>query len=298
MRLLKIIYEIYESQFEEMEYNHDFKLDKDLREKICSLFAPIDSKNSTKPETPKFGEIRLMFLDNVPVYYLLYDRIGELYECIKVSTFWELAAQNDMIVTTLEGEKYVVEIWNKFYLTYEEVESSIKVGTLSEEDHNIIEKVVEEGEPIPEEKRGLTVNLFNENYYQVKFHNKEVEIIRPFKYRLFTDILASEDEEEEIIFLPPERLERMKLSYVASTIKKAVIKDNLVLRYNEESNVIEISAPEFEGRKVVLKIFGEPHYYESLPEKVYIYSDEEFKNIDLEKLAENIEIEVVDEQDN
>ena len=283
-RLLELIYMDYINSIENpVEINIEQILRDEIKEKILNKFkTPVKTKKAEFPLEQ--GNIYLFFKNQIPIYYLIIDRIDGLYEVLKISNYYELGNQNDMIVS-IGGETYTVETWNNFYLTEEEVKKSMYVGKLSEEDFKILTDYLSgKISELPENKRGLTVPL-DDNFYQIKFHQKESEIVREYKLRIF-------EEEENVIQIPPEREKEILIPLVAGREKTVLSCDNFLLKKLPEENLIQmIFSPEIQGKKAVITIFDEQHEFFKLPETIYIESSN-VEKIDLEKLCSAVEVSI------
>lgn len=292
MRELELIYKLYEEEFEPVEMDTKAEIREELKNKLFAIFKQQPAKvEKTAAKNIEQGGLYLMFIGHVPVYYVVYEQIGEFYEVIKASRWTALAAQNDFLVK-VDDEWFAVETWNRFYLTEDEIKKHTQIGRLSSQDFEILENVLENDAKIPDGRRGLEVDLLDETYYQTKFHRKESEIVFDYKMRLFTDILA-EEEEEEVVYLEPERLANFKFSHLAaSTSAQITHREDFILNYNEETDTIEIHLHKYAGKKGAIEIAGQKIQYEHIPEVVYIDSEAELKDIDIKKLADSIKIEV------
>lgn len=292
MRELELIYKLYEEEFEEVKLEEDFKLNEETKNKLFDMFRknPAKLENSEKAEKIRPGNIYLMFIKHVPVYYVVYEKIDNLYEVLKASKWVYLAAQNDYLVT-VNDEWFVVETWNRFYLEETEIKSHAFIGKLSNEDWNTLQNIIEGNLEIPENKRGLEVDLLDESFFQTKFHKKEAEIVYEYKMRLFSEILA--EEEEEAIYLEPERLSNFKLTQLAASTETSVAyRENFILDYDEELNVLKLHLPNYVSKKGSVEIAGQKISYDQIPEIIYIDLSVDIKELDIEKLADSIKIEV------
>ncbi len=255
------------------------------KEKITNMFKqPLKNISLEKSQGINQGNIYLMFLDQTPVYFVVIDEIDNVFEVLKMSKWVELANHNDLL-TKVDDEWFIIETWNNFYLSKEEILDSVYFGKLPEEDLKILLKFLnEEIEELPENKRGIFAT--SENSYQIKFHKKESEIVRQYKFRIF-------EEEENIIELSPEREEQIKLELVAGKEKTTARGENFVLYADLENNIFKLILPSnLQGKKANLKIFDETQKLEELPEEIIIKAKNPIRDLDIEKLAENIKVEI------
>jgi len=109
------------------------------------------------------------------------------YKFAKVSEWWELGNQNDMLVF-LDDEPFIIETWNIFYLTEEELKKARKMFELQSEDKEILKKVIFNNEKIPENKRMSEIPPID-SYPQMKFHRLEASDVKELAIRVF-DMLA------------------------------------------------------------------------------------------------------------
>ncbi|MBK3332644.1 hypothetical protein GWK41_06150 [Persephonella atlantica] len=283
-RLLELIYMDYINSIENpVEINIEQILRDEIKEKILNKFkTPVKTKKAEFPLEQ--GNIYLFFKKQIPIYYLIIDRIDGLYEVLKVSNYWELANQNDFIIK-VDDEMFAIETWNNFYLTEEEVKKSMYIGKLSEEDFKILTDYISgKISELPQNKRGLTVPI-SENFYQIKFHQKESEIVREYKLRVF-------EEEENVIQISPEREKEILIPLVAGREKTVFSCDKFLLKKLPEENLIQvIFSPEIQGKKAVITIFDEQYEFFKLPETIYIESSN-VEKIDLEKLCSAVEVSI------
>lgn len=293
MRELELIYRLYEEEFEPVEIDNSYRLDENLKDKFFEMFMKNPARRISEEKSIEQGNIYLMFINQVPVYYVLFEKIGELYEVIKASKWVELGAHNDFLVK-VDDEWFLIETWNRFYLKEEEIKNHTFIGKLDNQDMLILVDILENDAKIPAHRRGLEVDLLDDNYFQTKFHKKESEIVYEYKIRLFTDVLAQEEErEEEVFYLEPERVSDFKLTQLAaSKTIYATQREDFILNYNEDIDAIEIYLYKYAGKKGIVEVAGQRVEYEQIPEIIYIDSTAELKNIDIEKLADSIKIEV------
>ena len=290
MREIERIYKAYleeiESSPEEEIKNFNVKLDKNTKERIMKLFRkPIKEIKKEQPDIEE-GNIYLMFEGHIPVYFVVFEKLDELYEVFKMSKWIELSAQND-IITKINDEWFIVEPWNSFYLTEDKITSSIFYGKLPEEDLEILENFVSgKIKELPEGKRGILA--LSENTYQIKFHERESEIVRKYKFRIFVEF-----EKENVIELPPAREKEIKLKLVAGREKKVSRGENFIIQADKENNLFKVIFPSsLQGKKAVLKVFDKAYNIDELPEEIYIKVKEKVENVDIEELAKNIELKI------
>ncbi|HHG75456.1 MAG TPA: hypothetical protein ENK22_10435 [Persephonella sp.] len=286
MREIERIYLAYldevENPIEEIrEEKFTYKLDKSQKEKIKRMFTKINIEPEKKSEIHK-GNIYLMFEDYIPIYYLIYDQIDDLYEVLKMSDWVELGNENDLL-TKINDEWFIVETWNNFYLTADQINRSIFYGKIPKEDFDLVRKFLNgEIKELPREKRGLKAG---EGSYQMKFHEKESEIVRKYKLLPFEQL----PELENTIKLPPKR--EILLELVAGKEKTTAFGENFVLHKDLENNRIELILPkELQGKKGIITVLDQTYQIDHIPEKIYLKPTEEIKKIDVEKLAQKISV--------
>ncbi len=290
-RFLEIIYEDYLNEINispEEEFEEDKPIiSEDLKNKILEMFKEKEEPKLTERKIEE-GNVYLFFKGHIPVYFLIYKYEGDYYTVLKISNYFELANQNDLI-TQINDEIFAVETWNSFYLTEEEIENSIYYGRIAREDFEIIKQFKERKiKELPEGKRGLKAPLGDN--IQTKFHEKESEIVREFKLRVIEELMG---QGEVILDLPPDREKYTKMPLAAGKEKTLVRKDKFIIRKDKENNIIEIVfIPEITNKKAKIKYFDDYLEFEELPERIYIKPVIDLESIDLEKLAQNIEVEI------
>ena len=293
-RLLDLIFKDYIDEVENHvgENFQSSRLSKENREKILKMFSqPIKLPEAASEEKIEVGNVYLMFKDDIPIYYVVLSQVDDkYYEVLKMSNYYELANQNDLI-TELNNNTFAVETWNKFYMRKDEIKKSILYGKLDNKDFELLTKFVKgKINNLPEGKRGLTVPVGNSNFYQNRFHAKESEIVREYKLRLFEDIL--QETEPLVIEISPEREKNLKMELVAGKERKVFRNNNIIFKKNFDANVVEIIfPPEMINKKAKIKIFDKELKAERLPEKVYLKVSS-LEDIDLAKLSRYVEVKV------
>ncbi|RUM49018.1 MAG: hypothetical protein DSY47_04385 [Hydrogenothermus sp.] len=290
---MREIEKIYKAYIDEIENPPTEEIKEDLfipnKERILEMFKQSLNLKYTKEETSKIeiGNVYLRFSEHIPVYFVVFEEFDkDLYKVLKMSKWVELANHNDLIIK-VNDEWFIVETWNEFFLKEEEIKNSIYYGKLEEKDFEII-KDFKRGKikELPEDKRGIFA--VSEHTYQIKFHQKESEIVREYKFRIFEELL-----EENVIQIPPEREEQIKLKLVAGKEKLTSRGDNFILFADKESNVFKLIFPsEIQGKEGILKVFDQIYEIEEIPEEIFIKTQNNIEDIDIEELAKNINIEV------
>ncbi|WP_457641256.1 hypothetical protein [Persephonella sp.] len=275
------IYNLYKESLNDSE-----KELQDLAEEMGLDYKyPQKTVNTKKPV---YGDIFLLIHKGIPIYYIFIEKEENFYKVAKVSEFWRLANQNDLLVK-INNEQFIVEPWNKFYLTEEEYKKSTYIGSLAEEDKKILIDYLEGRiTDLPENKRGLNVPEGNYNFYQNKFHKDEALLVKEFALRVFQ--IIEESEPEFLIELPPERLQQQPLA--AGEGKESYREKNFILFYNKDEDFIEMEITDegITGKKGVIKVFDKEFYFEEIPETVILEIPEEIKDINIDYIGENIEV--------
>ncbi len=279
--------EIKKPAEEEIE-SISFNLDKNKKENILKMFKqPIQTKEEQEQKKNiKQGDIFLFFKEHIPIYFIILDKIAaDLYEVLKVSPWWVLANQNDFFIK-IDNETFIIETWNNFILTEEEIKKASFVSKLSDKDLNILLSFIEEGKNLPAGRKGLEVPEGDYSFVQNKFHKDEAMLVKDYALRVF-DLV----EDEGIIELPPERLKEQPLA--AGEEEESYIGENFVLFFDKENNLITLEpAEELIGKPALIKIFDEEFKTEELPEEVLLKVSEEVKSVNLSFVGKNIKIEV------
>ncbi len=281
--------ELYEAYMRNINENAEDEL-KMIAEELGLEYKKPENKNEKEP---KFGDVFFIELDNIPVYYIILDEEDkDIFKVAKVSEWWRLANQNDML-TEILGDTFIIEPWNKFFLTREEIEKSSYIDTISKEDKDLLKDFLEgKIEELPENKRGSFVPEGNYNFYQNKFHKKEAEMVKDYGLRIFEiiDNKELEDSELNIIELAPDRLKKEELA--AGEENKVFIGENFTLFYKKEKGEIEfIPSENIIGKSAILKIFNEDYFFENLPEKIKLKIPQEVKDINIDYIGRNIVLE-------
>ena len=284
MREIERIYLAYLNEIEKSleDIETTYKLDPSSKEKIKRLFTLINIKPEKKQEKIEIGNIYLTFEEHIPIYYIIYDQIDDLYEVLKMSDWVELGNENDLL-TRINDEWFIVETWNNFYLTADQINRSIFYGKIPKEDFDLVRKFLNgEIKELPKEKRGLKAG---ESSYQMKFHEKESEIVRKYKLLPFEQL----SEIENIIELPPQK--EILLELVAGKEKTTAFGENFVLHKDLENNRVElILSEDLKGKEGIITILDQTYQIDHIPEKIYLKPTEEIKKIDVEKLAQKISV--------
>ena len=191
MRYLENIYEMYKEQKKNPlpEIENLPEVDKEkIKEKFNEFQQNIKKEEKIEKPDLEFGEFYYFVSDrNIPIFFMingeLEDSNQNLYSVYKVSDFVDFATQDDFIFD-LNDLPYMVETWNEFYIPLEQIKKAVYIGKLSDEDIDILLKVLDEGAEIPQEKRGLTI-LEEGNYIQNLFKQDEVEDVAEYKVNIF-----------------------------------------------------------------------------------------------------------------
>ena len=303
MKFLEEVYKQYREQkenptfeIEEIKLEENPKLNK-LYEEITKKLEKEVPKEENKKEF-EFGEV-YYFLneENIPIYFMLDGKIDDynLYSVYKVSDFPEFATQKDFIFE-LNNLPYMVETWNEFYLTQEEIENALFIGKIEDNDLDILERVIDEGEQIPEEKNGVTI-FEDGNYIQLKFQNDEVEDVKYYKLRIF-QIFEEIEEKEEIEFLEDllyrslEEQENIQIPEIAYASEEETFaeRDDFIMMKEGDELIIRVTDDSIVGKKGKIKIFGKTIEME-IPKEFKIKIPEKLSKVSIEYIADNLKIE-------
>jgi len=301
MRYLENVYEMYKEQKKNPlpEIENLPEVDKEKIKKKFNEFQK-NIKKEEKIEKPdlEFGEVYYFISDRgIPIFFMVNGELEgskqNLYSVYKVSDFVDFATKDDFIFN-LNDLPYMVETWNEFYIPLEQIKKAVYIGKLSDEDVDVLLKVLDEGAEIPQEKRGLTI-LEEGNYIQNLFKQDEVEDVAEYKVNIFgyfEDLKKTF--EDTIIELPPERLKEQPL--VAGEEKTVYRGENFILFYNKEKREIELEPSEdLINKSVAIKIFDEEFGFRNLPEEVKLKIPEEYKGgINIDYIGKNIELEEIE----
>ena len=301
MKYLEELYKLYKEQkknpLPDMEILPSISEQK-VKEGFETLQKEIKEGKKEKPDL-EFGEVYYFISDrNIPIFFMINGQLEDsnFYSVYKVSDFIDFATQDDFIFE-LNGLTYMVETWNEFYLPLEEIKKAIYIGKLSDEDIEILLKVLDEGVEIPQEKRGLTI-LEDGNYIQNLFKEDEVDDIKEYKVNIF-GYFEELEEKAEIQFLEDmlyksleeqkEDIELPQLAYAAKEEYFAERKDFKVMK-EEDEIVVKITNKDLIGKEGKIKIFNKT-IEGIIPETFKIKIPENLQKVSIEYIADNIKIE-------
>ncbi len=301
MKYLEELYKLYKEQkknpLPDMEILPSISEEK-VKEGFEKLQKEIKERKKEKPDL-EFGEVYYFISDrNIPIFFMINGQLKDsnLYSVYKVSDFIDFATQDDFIFE-LNGLTYMVETWNEFYLPLEEIKKAVYIGKLSDEDIEILLKVLDEGVEIPQEKRGLTI-LEDGNYIQNLFKEDEVDDIKEYKVNIF-GYFEELEEKAEIKFLEDmlyksleeqkESIELPELAYAAKEEYFAERKDFKVMK-EEDEIVVKITNKDLIGKEGKIKIFNKT-IEGIIPETFKIKIPENLQKVSIEYIADNIKIE-------
>ena len=296
MRLIELIYNEYKkalSQQKEVEGKApEFKVSKEEVDKILKTINKIQPSIIERTENIEIGNVYEYLNENLPIFFTILDKTGDLYIALVMTPYWQLSSDKALIVD------FEHPISNKFavlpiILNLDEEfikNEAIYIGKLRKEDIDILQKFYNgEIEELPKDRRGLSYPE-GKGFYQEQFLKDEIE--RTFKLQAFAQS-PEFWEEEAIIELPPERLEKQLLA--AGEEKTVYRGKNFTLFYNKEEKILELElAEELIDKPAALEIFGEKYEFENLPKVIQIAIPEEFKdNINIDYIGQNITIKEV-----
>ncbi|MGC8942077.1 MAG: hypothetical protein ACP5KF_05375 [Sulfurihydrogenibium sp.] len=268
-----------------------------LYEEYMSEEFEVFDKEMTAGSPVNVGSVYFTVLNKKPVHYLVLRKISDkYYECLKLSSFYEFATHYDIFYhLSLEHQSYIIQTDVNFYLNEDEIKNSVLLEELPEDYFDELQKFVE----LPEDtKLGYKGILRQGFYYPVgnkwvrAFKEKEIEIVKDYHFRIFEILDEIESTYDNIVNLPPERIENYRLSLVASTEKKTALGKNFVLYKEPEHDFINvIVSPDFLGKKIRVLLKNEKIYEGILEDVVIAIKVEDAKTVDLEKLAKDIKVE-------
>ncbi|NPA52460.1 MAG: hypothetical protein GXO22_06165 [Aquificae bacterium] len=279
------------SYFEELYqlYKETIKNEEEEMIELAEKFGLTYNKNYENKKQPKFGDIFFFYHKGIPIYYLFLEKEGDFYKVLKVSDFWRLANQNDML-TKVDGEKWAVETWNSFYIDTNQYKNSVYIGSLPDDDTQILKDFLSRKiKTLPPDKRGLTVPEGDYNFYQNKFHRDEALLVKDLSLRVF-DLI---EEADNIIYLAPTKLEKQPLS--AGKENTVYTADRFVLFLDKNHKIINLEpSKDLVGKPAILKIFDEEYETPSLPDEILLKLPDNIDQINLNYIGKNIKIEVED----
>lgn len=303
MKYLEHLYKLYKEQkknpFPDMENLPSVSKEK-LKEISNKLQTPAEQGKKENPDL-EFGEVYYFISDrDIPIFFMINGKLegSNLYSVYKVSDYIDFATQNDFIIE-LNGLPYMVETWNEFYLPSEIIERSLYIGKLSNEDIEILLKVLDEAAEIPQEKRGLTIDSEG-NYIQNRFKKDEVDDVKEFKVNIFS-YFDDLERQAEIKFLEKmlyksleeqeESIEVPELAYAAQEEFYAERKDFEMIKENDQL-IIKITNENLIDKEGKIHIFNKI-IEGTIPEIFKIKLPEKLQKVSIEYIADNIKIEEV-----
>ncbi|SNZ09129.1 hypothetical protein SAMN06265182_1485 [Persephonella hydrogeniphila] len=293
MRYLERIYELYKKSKKKPEIEIEEITEEEKRE-IEKIFQIVEEEKSDKKNIQKnelqFGEV-YFFIDEVPIYFMLNAVLDGFYSVYKVSDFVDFATNRDYVFK-LNGLYYMVETWNEFFLTEDEIKKSLFIGRVPDEDLKILDSVLYEGKKIPENKRGLTL-LPEGNYIQYKFQKEEIEDVYKYIVRIF-DILEEEDFMNSIYNSLVER--EIPLPEVAAAGEKDTFAErpDFLIRKEKDELIVKVINKNLIGKNGEITIFSK-EYTGIIPEYFRIKIPERLSEVSVEYFADNLKIKVKDE---
>ena len=307
MRYLEELYELYKKQKKEITF--DFEALPEIQdEKLTEIEQKLKQEKKEerteyqKPEF-EFGEIYYYITpENIPIFFMINGKIEgtDYYSVYKVSDFPDFATQNDFLFE-LDGLAYMVELWNEFFLTEDEIKDALFIGKLSEEEAQILEKAIDQEAEIPQDRRGLTI-LEGGNYVQFKFKNDEIEDVRDYQLRIF-HVFETIEEKEEIEYLnqllyksleEQENQIQVPEEAYASEEELFTEREDFIMRKEGNELIVRVINKNLVGKEGKIKIFGKV-IEGTVPPEFKIKIPEKLKNISIEHIADNIKIEVKNE---
>lgn len=270
---------------------------KDIREIIYRLYEeslqeePFEEEEFEEEEEVVIGGVYLGKLNGKNIIFVIIDKIGEYFEVLKISQYWELGTASDILYKDEILGMLIIETDLNFYLKDDEIKKFKKIYQFDKE---FVEKLLNYREmdiksKLEYKERGLFYPYRNK--WVEKFKEKEFEVIKPYHLRIFNIIDELEKEEYNIIPLSPEREENYRYTAVASTEKNTALGENFVI-YREPQYINIIVSQEFINKKVSVFLEGEKIFENVLDDTVITLKFENPKNIDLEKLAKSIKVVV------
>jgi hypothetical protein len=268
----EIIYRLYEESLQEEPFEEEFR--EEFEEEVV------------------IGGVYLGKLNGKNIIFVIIDKIGEYFEVLKISQYWELGTASDILYKDEILGMLIIETDLNFYLKDDEIKKFKKIDIIDIDD---VEKIKEYRELSIEEKLKSNVErgLFYPygNVWVEKFKEEELKSIEEYHLRIFDILDELEKEEYNIIPLSPEREENYRYTAVASTEKNTALGENFVI-YREPQYINIIVSQEFINKKVSVFLEGEKIFENVLDDTVITLKFENPKNIDLEKLAKSIKVVV------
>jgi hypothetical protein len=273
----ELVYKIYEESQEDEDYE------------------PINKDNKNEP--PVVGGIYFTVLNRKKVFYIIIRQVGQYYECLKMSNFYEFATHYDVFYYTDLNQLYIIETDINFYLSSEEVQNSILLETADQRFVKSLTKFRNMSDTEKIEQQELKNGFYYPfgNRYVELFKQKELDTVKDYHLRIFQILDEMEEEELNIVKFPPERSVEYRLYLVASTEKNTSNGENFILYKEQDYEIIDIIVPkEYIGKKIKITHKGEVIFDKVINDNVIALSFEDAKSIDLDKLVKDIKVEVIE----
>ncbi len=143
---------------------------KFIYEQYCKdVEMPFEAKlNPNYEANPQVGEVYAFR----SLYFVMSDVEYYPYEVFIVSPYWELASHEDLIADG-KDRRWVVESLVR-YVRDELLSVALKMDDIPAKDVEIMKNYIDKGEPLPEERTGLSY-IEGMGSYQEMFREKERE---------------------------------------------------------------------------------------------------------------------------
>ncbi|MFN3788177.1 MAG: hypothetical protein ACK4SW_07235, partial [Sulfurihydrogenibium azorense] len=164
----EIIYRLYEESLQEEPFEEEFR--EEFEEEVV------------------IGGVYLGKLNGKNIIFVIIDKIGEYFEVLKISQYWELGTASDILYKDEILGMLMIQTSLNFYLKDDEIKKFKKIYQFDKE---FVEKLLNYREldtksklEYKELKRGLYYPIRNK--WVDKFKEKELEVIKPYHLRIFT----------------------------------------------------------------------------------------------------------------
>jgi len=172
MRLLSEIYEMYidgiikRKGFDNIEIKVK-KREIEMLRKIQSTIEPNTDISIIEDKKPKIGN--LYMFDSL--FFVISDNEEYPYEVFIVSNFWELATNEDIIIESEAGDKWVIESIVR-YVDDDILEKSTHIDDIDTKFIDIMKDYIHNNKSLPEKMVGMEAS---EHSFQEKFKKHEVK---------------------------------------------------------------------------------------------------------------------------
>lgn len=170
---------------------------KKIRQELLNLYKDkeIDNKKYLKFQTkPEIGGIYTGILNDKEIIFIPVSKIGDYYECFKISIFFEFATISDIIIYDEVLGNYIIQTSLNFYLRKDEFSNFMKIDQLNKKLTKLIFKFrgldLEEKLKLKSKNQEIKIGSYYPfgNKIIEKFKDEEFSQIENYHLRIFSII--------------------------------------------------------------------------------------------------------------